>query len=415
MFRRLSLIAALVLACCFHPSWAEPLNARPAPDLLPGAPMTFYVVKGAQDSCGRGCANWIAVEGKVDSGAAARFRKFLFQQRDRNLPIYFSSPGGNLDQAVAMGTMLREARMVARVGRTIVTECGFEAQDSEACIRLKQQLGRELHGDLITRGVLCASACPYLMLGAVSREIAPDSSLGVHTPKIVVSFRHGKPTQSMLDTATGRGKERVDRMLRSYLSRMGVDAGLLDLASSVKYEDVHILTREELVRFGIDRREFVETPWTFESGARNMVHKVLAQRKPGEMSFRMMQWWLVCFDSAHFVMDFQRPVPADSSFRTVSMVVDAQPLNFTFSPTKVSGFEVWLLRMAPASVQSLLDLSQLDVTETSFMADGRRLANTTSVSNDGLVGALNRLSASCPAPKGPPPSQTTSSRERAEK
>ncbi len=382
--------------------------------MAPAAPMTFYVVKGAPDSCGRGCDSWIAVEGKIDTGAAGRFKKFLLQQRDRNLPIYFSSPGGNLDEAVAMGNMLRERRAVARVGRAVVSECGFEAQDGEACIRLKQ-LGRELHGDLITRGALCVSACPYLMLGAPTREIAPDASLGVHTPKVLVSFRHGQPTQSMLDAATERGKERAHRMLKNYLSRMGIEAGLLDLASSIKFEDVHILTREELVRFGIDRREFVETPWTFESNARNMVHKVVAQRNPGEVSFRILQWWLVCLDPDHFVMDFQRPVPVSPSFRTVSIIINPKPLNFTFPPTNASGFEVWGLRMTQESVRSLLDLPQLGVTETSLVADGRRLAQTTSLSNDGLAGALDRLSATCPALKGPAPSQTISSRNRAEK
>ena len=47
-------------------------------------------------------------KGRSIGSAAARFRKFLSQVRDRNLPIYFSSPGGNLDQALAMGAMLRE-------------------------------------------------------------------------------------------------------------------------------------------------------------------------------------------------------------------------------------------------------------------------------------------------------------------
>ena len=108
--------------------------------------MQFYVVKGAPDACGRGCDSWIAIEGKIDFGAAARFRRFFARVRTRNLPLYFHSPGGNVDQAVAMGTLLREKPVVARVGRTVVSECGFEAQDGEACLRLKQS-GRELHGD----------------------------------------------------------------------------------------------------------------------------------------------------------------------------------------------------------------------------------------------------------------------------
>ncbi len=158
------------------------------PDKALAPPMSFFVVKGAAEACGRGCDSWIAAEGQIDAGAAPRFRKFLRQLGDRHLPIYFYSPGGNLEQALAMGAMLREKPVIARVGRTVVTECGFEAQDSEVCIRLKQS-GRELHGDLWTRGAMCNSACPYLILGAATREIAPDAVLAVHSPRVVVNFR----------------------------------------------------------------------------------------------------------------------------------------------------------------------------------------------------------------------------------
>ena len=112
----------------------------------PAQPMTFYVASGGLDSCGKGCDHWIAAEGQIDAAAALRFRKFLQRIKDRNLPIYFASPGGNVDQAIAMGNMLRERGAVARVGRTVVNECGFEAQDGQACARLKQS-GRELHSD----------------------------------------------------------------------------------------------------------------------------------------------------------------------------------------------------------------------------------------------------------------------------
>ena len=95
--------------------------------------MTFYVVKGAPEACGRGCDTWIEAEGKVEADTTARLRAFLNRVRDRNLPIYFASPGGNLDQAIAMGNMLHGRSNVARVGRTTVRECGFEAQDSDVC------------------------------------------------------------------------------------------------------------------------------------------------------------------------------------------------------------------------------------------------------------------------------------------
>jgi hypothetical protein len=414
MFPRLALTAVLIVVCG-HAS-AATFGARPAPGLAAAAPMTFYVVKGGPDACGRGCDRWIAVEGQIDSNAAARFRKFLSPQRDRTLPIYFYSPGGNLDQAVAMGNMLREKPMVARVARTVVRECGFEAQDSQVCIKLKQS-GRELHGELFTHSAMCASACPYLILGAATREIAPDAALAVHSPKVVVSFRGvSQPTQAMVAAATERGRERGDRLLSGYFARMGVDAALLDLSRTVKFEDMHVLTREEIVRFGIDRREFAETSWSFENNGRSNVRKVVVQRGPGEKSFRLMQWRLICFDSERFELDVQRPATPNPTSASVAIVGgSAKPQYFSYPPAKASGFEVWGMRMAKASVQSLLDLQQFEFTESSLAADGHRVPLITKLSSEGLSGALDGLLATCPPSRNPVPVQTSASRDRAEK
>src|SRR5262245_15061351 len=216
-----------------------PVRRDPVPT-LPPPPMMFYVVKGAPDSCGRSCDSWIAVEGQVDAAAAVRFKKFLQQVGNRDLPIYLASPGGNLDQALAMGALLRERRATARVGRTIVGDCGFEAQDSAVCVKLKQS-GRELRGDLFTKGTNCNSACPYLLLGATKREVAPDALLAVHSAKVVVHFSGGVPPAEVRAAANQRGRERADRMLSAYLVRMGADIGLFELARSIKFESQHVL------------------------------------------------------------------------------------------------------------------------------------------------------------------------------
>jgi hypothetical protein len=42
---------------------------------------------------------------------------------------------------------------------------------------------------------------------------------------------------------------------------MGIAVGLFDAAVKVPHEDVHYLSRHEIAAYGIDRREFVETPW----------------------------------------------------------------------------------------------------------------------------------------------------------
>jgi hypothetical protein len=398
MTLRSLLVVILALAC--GPALAAPAAVRRASPAAPTPPMVFYVAKGAPDACGRGCDRWIAVEGQVDGGAALRFRNFLTKVGNRGLPVYFSSPGGNLDQALAMGAMLREKPVVARVARTVVRECGFESQDGAPCLKLKAS-GRELHGDLWTRGAMCNSACPYLILGANTREIAPDAQLAIHSPKVVLHFTGGPPTEQMRAAATQRGIERADRMLSAYVARMGAQAGLLDLAKTVKFESMHVLTREEIVRFGIDRRELVETPWTFENNSRSMVRKFVVQKNDRENSYRLSQWRLICFNTDAFELDFQRPAIASANFASVSITNGGpKPLYFVSPPARLAGFEVWGLRMTRASIQSLADLPQFDFAETSFAADARRLAQPAKFSTEGLAAALASLTATCPPPKG---------------
>jgi hypothetical protein len=366
--------------------------------------MTFYVVKGATDACGRGCDSWIEAEGKIEGGTAARFKAFLDRLKDRSLPIYFNSPGGNLDQAILMGNMLHAKLSIARVGRAVVRECGFEAQDSDACVKLKQS-GRELHGDLFTRAALCASACPYLFAGAAVREVAPDAVVGVHSPKIVFNF-HGapQPDAAVIAAADQRGHERADHMVAVYLAKMGIDAALLSVAKTTRFEDIHILTREEIARFGLDRRELVETPWKFESSGLNMMHKVVAVRAPGETSFRLLQWRVACFDTNRFALDFQRPTPGTTSYATVAIVAsDAKPVYFSYPPAKGTGVEQWALRMPRPALQSLLDRPEVELTETSLAADGQRMPHTTKLSNEGWAGAMETLLATCPPATAPVP------------
>lgn len=418
MNMRALLIATLVLlggSASAAPTVRPVPAARPAPKVAPAPPMVFYVVKGAPDACGRGCDSWIAAEGQIDSGAALRFRKFWAKVRDRKLPIYFSSPGGNLDQALAMGAMLRERPVVARVARTVVRECGFEAQDSDACVKLKQS-GRELNGNLWTRNAMCNSACPYLILGATTREVAPDALLAVHSPKVVAHFRGGVPTPQMQAEANARGRERADRMIKEYFARMGADLGLLVLARTIKFEDTRVLTREEIDRFGIDRRDVVETPWTFENVGRSVVHKTTLQKLASDGSFRSSQLRLFCINADQFELGLQRQAVTQAVLPAVSISTGAaKPLYFVSTRAALPGFNYWAMRMTKASVQSLSEEGQFDLTETSQAPDGRWLARSAKFSSEGLSGAVKTLLATCPAPRSIAGLQTAGPREDAAK
>jgi len=394
-----SLVVALVVLMC-GPAMAQVFvpQARPARPVQTH-PVVFYVAKGAPDSCGSGCDTWIAIEGQIDVTAAARFRKFFQPLRSRNLPIYITSPGGNLEQALAMGTFLHDKPAVARVARTVVQECGFEAQDSDVCVKLKQS-GRELTGKLWTRNAICNSACPYFLLGARTREIAPDTSIGVHSAKVITQFLGiVAPTAEMRAAAAERGRARSDGLLASYFARMGADTGLLKLVSTVKFEDVHILSRDEIVRFGIDRRERVETPWQFENGARSMAGKVASEKVEGDDAYRLLQWRLICITTDQFELDVQRPT-AKAALPLVAIGSDgAKPLYFTPIPTKIPASEFWGVRLPRTAVDKLAEQPQFELIESAQGADGQRHAVSTTLSTEGLSRAVDTLLPTCPPSK----------------
>ena len=54
------------------------------------------------------------------------------------------------------------------------------------------------------------------------------------------------------------------------------------------------------------------------------------------------------------------------------------------------------MRMTRASVQSLSEEGQFELTETSQAPDGRRLARSAKFSSEGLAGGVNTLLATCP-------------------
>ncbi len=71
------------------------------------------------------------------------------------------------------------------------------------------------------------------------------------SPKIFFNLRGGPVDPSVVAAAAERGHVRADRMIAAYLAKMGIDAGLLGLTKTVKFEDIHVLTRDEIARFGL--------------------------------------------------------------------------------------------------------------------------------------------------------------------
>jgi hypothetical protein len=206
----------------------------------------------------------------------------------------------------------------------------------------------------------------------------------------------------MVVEATQRGVERADRLLSNYVFKMGIEGELLDVAKHTKFEDMHVLTRDEMFRFGIDRREFVETPWAFENLGRALIRKSAISRGENGKTWRALQWRLFCLSAEQFQLDFQRQVSASPTLAAISISSGAaKPFAFVFPPSKPAGYEVWGLRMPKSSAQAIADLAQIDLTETAVAPDGRRLAHEEKLSTEGLAASLASLQGICTLPKHP--------------
>jgi hypothetical protein len=156
--------------------------------------------------------------------------------------------------------------------------------------------------------------------------------------------------------------------------------------------------------FGIDRREFVETPWAFENLGRALIRKSAISRGENGTTWRALQWRLFCLNAEQLQLDFQRQVSASPPLAAISMSSGAaKPFAFAFPPAKPAGYEVWGLRMPRSSAQAIADLPQIDLSETSMAPDGRRLAHPEKLSSEGLAASLTSLLAVCPPPKGATP------------
>ncbi|MGX1106477.1 MULTISPECIES: hypothetical protein [Bradyrhizobium] len=373
--------------------------------------LTIYLAHGPANACGAGCDRWIAIEGEIDREAAQRIRTFLFPIKDRQLPIYLHSPGGNVEQSYGIARFLRAHKAIARVGRTIVPACSSGTQVDAACLKIKAAKG-EVEAELTTRNAMCVSACAYLFLGATSREVAPDSVLAVHNSKLMFVV-HGHPPAQVVADFRRREMVNADRDRNVFLAAMGISHELSDLIKSVKFEDLHVLTRPELYRFGIDPRPLPETLWAVEKETRPYVRKIVQQKRADGSSFRMMEWRLFCESKDRgrlmFVREFEEGAAGKS---TVAMMAGATRTVAFGRSARFGKYEVWSEAVTSDTVKAMLAAPHLQIGESAPATDGKSDTKpdgksgltTFDIDTTGLERGWTQLLASCPAATaGPKP------------
>src|SRR5258708_2996964 len=234
------------------PAIVKPTETRPSAP----APITFFAATGDADACGSGCEAWIAADGKIDLEAAQRLRRLLAKLARRRLPIFLHSGGGSVLGAIELGRLIRSRNIEVSVARTVPNECSPHRPSHKSSEILKRS-GKGLVSELDSNGAMCNSACVLTLSGGVMRSVPPLVRLGVHA--IGIDLGRTQIRGAAIAAATRAANSRIVEFLRD----MGINKALFDTSNSVPHESTRFLQRDELVRFGIDTREFGETDWRF--------------------------------------------------------------------------------------------------------------------------------------------------------
>ncbi len=202
---------------------AMPAAARtPAAPIAPEAPppsftrsaMDFRLVEGAGLF---GLTRWIQATGPIVPDTPQRFEEFTRANRVAGLTVVLDSPGGSMTGGLRLGRAFRAAGVNTLVGRTLVRSEGSRTASV-----------------MISHGIGCASACTYAFIGGVQRLVPTTSRFGVHqfSRAIGQDGRFESDAPSMRDFVQA---QRRMAELAVYVQEMGVDARLLELASSTPY------------------------------------------------------------------------------------------------------------------------------------------------------------------------------------
>jgi hypothetical protein len=272
-FRILPIVAraAIIAAAC----GAAPVGAQTPPHLEKAppesmAPIRFYLARGEPNACGPGCNEWIAAEGKIDAGAAQRLRQLLAKLGGRRPPIYFHSPGGSVVGSLELGRLMRAQKLEVSVAHTIAL-CERDKPPEASC-PAKGKPAEAVEAELDPTTAMCNSGCVYVVAGGAVRRVPPGVRLGIHD----VGLDPDKSLPSGISMAEVR--RQAHARIRTYLHEMGIDESLLTEASSIPFESMKAIGRDELVRFGIDRRDFGETNWQFTAKTVPAVDKAFFAR-----------------------------------------------------------------------------------------------------------------------------------------
>jgi hypothetical protein len=240
----------------------QPDTTAPAP--THGSPMTVEIVRSADPNCGTTCPEWIAAQGRIDPTTPVRFRKVLSKLGSRKLPILIDSPGGSVDESLAIGRMIRAKGLAIAVTKTELVTC---APADTACRKLEAGGIRLGHArPMLSK---CASSCAFLLAGGARRHVGTGAFVGVHQitsfqtrVKVLRTYRletrreWGVPVETVKTLVSEKRLSQSTRQtetketdyikIAKYFTEMGVGPDVMRVLRATPATQVYWLSRTEL-------------------------------------------------------------------------------------------------------------------------------------------------------------------------
>jgi len=152
----------------------------------------------------------LLARGAIDYGAAGRFQKEIEARGEYVKTVSLESPGGAVGDALAMSKLIREKKI----------------------------------GTKVVKGALCASSCPIVLAGGITRNADDGAVIGVHQV-----FNGSKeklsPERAMSDA------QRTTADVTRHLDEMGIKPGLWIHAMETPPDRLYYLKPEEMKEFAL--------------------------------------------------------------------------------------------------------------------------------------------------------------------
>lgn len=153
----------------------------------------------------------LMLSGTIVPGAADQFTAEIAARGDYIETVALNSPGGAVDDALAIGRMIREA--------------GFDTAVGD--------------------GALCGSSCPLVLAGGIERIVSDSAAVGVHQIYAGVGGGEIGSAQAMSDA------QAITARISRYLDEMGIDPLVWVNAMETPPDRLYFLTVEEMEEYGL--------------------------------------------------------------------------------------------------------------------------------------------------------------------